>query len=211
MFHIIASQKFIQILTFISQIHSAIHFLFNSTKRIFCCKAVSQAFFDKFSTSFQNTHHKAIIASHSYLFINHLFVIIISDIFSRYSFKKDISFSGENFSLIVVNHSISEKKTDIVLLSHSKLIIHEDDNISSTISFETYSESALLNFNLSLFSIKYLTIFEITTEIKNAKIISKEELGTNCKNISIKKNITIIQKIEILLTIRNFQDLLKFK
>ncbi|EFK97341.1 hypothetical protein LDC_0620 [sediment metagenome] len=67
---------------------------------------------------YPKTHHNAIIASHSYLFINHFSSIIIFDIADKYSLKNATNFSGENFSEIVVNQAISEKNIDTFFLSH---------------------------------------------------------------------------------------------
>jgi hypothetical protein len=97
---------------------------------------------------------------------------MIFDISHRYSLKKCTRSSGENFSEIVVNHSISEKKIAILLFSHSKFTFHAPDNISVAISFETYSHSALLSFCLCLFSIIYFIIFDETRDKNSAKISS---------------------------------------
>jgi len=111
------------------------------------------------------------MASHSYLSINHLSSIIILLIAQRYSLRNITSSSGFIFSEILVNHSISEKKIDILFLSHSNFIFHESFNISLAISLEIYSQRALSIFFLSLFSVKYLEIFENVTDKINAKII----------------------------------------
>jgi len=96
--------------------------------------------------------------------MNHFSSIIISDISLKYSLKNDTNCSGENFSEILVNHSISEKKIAIFLSSQSRFIFHSSDNISLATSAETYSESALFNLVLFLFSIKYFTILEIARD-----------------------------------------------
>jgi hypothetical protein len=167
-FQIIASHKCIPILAFISENHLFDHILFNSFNFSCCFNADKQIFLD-FSLSSQNTHHNAIIASHSYLLINHFSSIIISDISLKYSLRNQTNSSGENFSDIVVNHSISEKKIAIFLFSQSKFNFHSHDKISSATSFETYSDKALFNFDLRLFSTTYLIIFETVNDKIKAK------------------------------------------
>jgi hypothetical protein len=210
-FQIIASQVLIQILIFIFGSQSKIQILFNSINFCFCIKAVIHALYEIFSTVFQKTHHKAIIASHSYLFINHLSFRITSDILVKYFFKKEINFSGENFSLIVVNHSISEKKIANLFFSQSKLIAQAQESISSAISFDTYSERAVFNLFLSLFSIIYFTIFDKTAESRIDKISSKGKFETSLRFFKTAKYAKIIQIIAILLIIKNFHHLLRFK
>jgi hypothetical protein len=171
-FHIIAFQKCIQILTFISVNHLFIHSIL-SFFNVSCCLSADKHIWYELSEFEPKTHHSAIIESHSYLLINHFSSIIILDISVKNSLKNFTNSSGENFSEILVNHSISEKKIAISFFSQSKLIFHSHDNISRAISTETYSESALFNFVLCLFSIKYLTIFDNVRDrnidIKNSK------------------------------------------
>jgi hypothetical protein len=89
---------------------------------------------------------------------------MILDISLKYSLRNHTNCSGENFSEILVNHSISEKKIAMRLFSQSKLTFHSQDKISLAISSETYSDNALLSLILFLFSIKYLTTFDIASE-----------------------------------------------
>ncbi|MDP2396437.1 MAG: hypothetical protein Q8S84_06450 [bacterium] len=83
----------------------------------------------------------------------HLSDIIILDISPKYSLRNNTNSSGDNFSDILVNHSISEKNIAISFFSQFKLISHAHDNISFATSSETYSDRALFNFVLCLFSI----------------------------------------------------------
>ncbi|MBT6778457.1 hypothetical protein HOA93_01385 [bacterium] len=137
--------------------------MFNSLS-LFCCSNEDKHIWYDSIESFQKTHHNAIIASHSYLFINHFSSIIMLDISLRYSLRKDTNNSGENCSDILVNHSMSEKNIQISLFSQSKLTLQSPDNISCATSSDTYSESALFNLVLCLFSIKYLATFETVKE-----------------------------------------------
>ncbi|MEA3387263.1 MAG: hypothetical protein U9Q66_02540, partial [Patescibacteria group bacterium] len=90
----------------------------------------------------------------------------------KYSLKNHTSSSGDSFSDIVVNHAISEKKIEIFFLSQLRFTFHSQFNISSAISFETYSDNAFDNFTLFLSSITYLIIKE---PIKAKKIDNKKE------------------------------------
>jgi len=106
--------------------------------------------------------------------MNHFLSIIRLDILLKYSLRNDTNFSGENFSDTLVNHSISEKNIVTFLFSQSKFIFHDQDNISAAISLDTYSERALFNFHFCLFSIRYLTIFDIVKDNISEKINSAE-------------------------------------
>jgi hypothetical protein len=132
--------------------------------------------------------------------INHFSSIIISDISLKYSLRNHTSSSGENFSDILVNHSISEKKIAIFLFSQSKFTFQSQDNISFATSTDTYSESALFNLALFLFSIKYLTVFEIANDKTNQTNSSTGKFNTKYVfnitiNGKISKKITIIDTL----------------
>jgi ABC-type multidrug transport system permease subunit len=129
--------------------------------------------------------------------MNHFSSIIISDISDKNSLRNATSSSGSNFSEIVVNHSISEKYIAKFFLSQSKFIFHEFDNTSSAIAFETYSESALFNLFLFLFSTIYFTVFEIVRDNTRAKNSSNKWFKRYDVNIrivigNITKNIDVI-------------------
>jgi hypothetical protein len=130
------------------------------------------------------------------LFINHFSSNIISDISLKYSLKNPTNSSGENFSDIVVNHSMSEKNIEISFHSQFKFTFQSQDNISFATSSETYSERALLSLVLFLFSIKYLTIFEIHSDKTKATTNS-----TGKFNIKYVKYIINIGKINRKITI----------
>jgi len=153
----------IPILAFILQNHLLFQFLLSSFNASCCFKAAKHIFEDLFGSSVK-TPHNAIIASHSYLFINHFSSIIISDILLRYSLRNQTKSSGENCSDILVNHSISEKNMATFLFSQSKFTLPSPDNISLATSEDTYSERALFNLVLFLLSIKYLNKFDIDNE-----------------------------------------------
>ncbi|HBY74433.1 TPA: hypothetical protein DEG21_00650 [Patescibacteria group bacterium] len=78
-FPTIASHLFNHILTSTLKLYSCSNLSFNLSI-VFCCSiAERQALYACFFPS-QNVHQSAIIASHSYLFINHLLSIITSDV-----------------------------------------------------------------------------------------------------------------------------------
>jgi hypothetical protein len=111
----------------------------------------------------------------------------------------------------MVNHSISEKNIEIIFFSQSSLIFHSQDNISSAISLDTYSERAEFNLFLSLFSRIYFAMFDKTDERRIDKISSKGKKEISLILSKIEKYIKIIQIITILLIINIFHDLFKFK
>jgi hypothetical protein len=142
--------------------------LFNSFKSSCCLNATIIAEYEDFSSGI-NTHHKAIIASHSYLFINHFSSKIRFDISQRNSLKNATNSSTFIFSDMLVNHSISEKYIVTLFISQSRFIVQLLETISSAMALETYSDKALLSLILSLFSSKYFMIFEIDKDSKIAK------------------------------------------
>ena len=107
-FQTTTSHLFIHILTLIVNQYFSLNMLLSPSIHFCCSKADLQARYACF-VSFQKAHHKAITASHSYLFMNHLFSIIISETCFRYSLRNHTSSSGCICSDIVVNHAISEK------------------------------------------------------------------------------------------------------
>jgi hypothetical protein len=93
------------------------------------------------------------------------------------------------------------------------LIFHSQDNISLATASETYSERALFNLVLFLFSIRYLTVFDNAKENINqtnnsiGKFKTKKVLRI-ITNGKISKNITIIA---ILLANKIYQERLRLK
>ncbi|MDR2411056.1 MAG: hypothetical protein LBD88_00090 [Candidatus Peribacteria bacterium] len=106
--------------------------------------------------------------------MNHFSSKIIFDISDRNSLKKATNFSACIFSETLVNHSISEKYIATLFISQSKFIVHLLEIISSAIAFETYSDRALSSLFLSLFSIRYFTMFEIVNDNTKARINSNK-------------------------------------
>jgi hypothetical protein len=145
--------------------------------------------------------------------MNPLLSIMISDISRIYSLRNARSHSGEYASEIVVKPSISEKNMLIRFFSPSSFIFHSPERISWAISFETYSQRALLSFHFSLFSTRYLTRFEEVSDIMSAKISSVGKLMTMFVKMiktvgTMRRNIIMI---DILLSIRTKEERLKLK